>query len=113
MIVAGESIDLTFGIALGISTMAAAALGNLVSDVFGVGLGGVIEDVAAKLGMPDPGLSRGQMLLPRVRRAAHLGCAVGVSIGCFIGMFPLLFMPDNSKIEEVGGSMMPSVFART
>jgi Transmembrane protein 65 len=28
---------------MGISTMAAAALGNLVSDVAGVGLGGVVE----------------------------------------------------------------------
>ncbi|CAM9152537.1 unnamed protein product, partial [Phaeothamnion confervicola] len=38
LIVAGEYIDLTLGVALGISTMAAAALGNLVSDIFGVGL---------------------------------------------------------------------------
>jgi Transmembrane protein 65 len=40
---AGEYIDLTLGVTMGISTMAAAALGNLVSDVAGVGLGGVVE----------------------------------------------------------------------
>jgi hypothetical protein len=34
MIVAGEYIDLTLGVTLGISTMAAAALGTLVSVVF-------------------------------------------------------------------------------
>jgi hypothetical protein len=34
MIVAGEYIDLTLGVTLGISTMAAAALGKLVSAVF-------------------------------------------------------------------------------
>jgi Transmembrane protein 65 len=43
LILAGEYIDLTLGVTMGISTMAAAALGNLVSDVAGVGLGGVVE----------------------------------------------------------------------
>ncbi|VDP92384.1 unnamed protein product [Echinostoma caproni] len=34
MIVAGEYIDLTFASLFGLSTMAAAGLGNLVSDIF-------------------------------------------------------------------------------
>ena len=33
----GEYIDMTIGVILGISTMAAAALGNLVSDLAGLG----------------------------------------------------------------------------
>ncbi|XP_062935897.1 transmembrane protein 65 isoform X4 [Cynocephalus volans] len=37
MIVAGTHIELSIGIILGISTMAAAALGNLVSDLAGLG----------------------------------------------------------------------------
>ncbi|CAH8568704.1 unnamed protein product [Schistosoma turkestanicum] len=37
MIVAGEYIDVQFATLLGISTMAAAGLGNLVSDLFGIG----------------------------------------------------------------------------
>ena len=40
MILAGDYIDLTLGVSLGISTLAAAGLGNLISDVLGVGLGG-------------------------------------------------------------------------
>lgn len=40
MIVAGEYIDTTLGATLAISTMAAAAMGNLVSDVAGIGLSG-------------------------------------------------------------------------
>lgn len=55
---AGEYIDMTVGIAMGISTMAAAALGNTISDVAGVGLGGFIESVATKLGLPACNLSR-------------------------------------------------------
>lgn len=37
MIVAGESIETFLGASLVISTMAAAALGNTLSDVFGIG----------------------------------------------------------------------------
>lgn len=49
---------MTVGIAMGISTMAAAALGNTISDVAGVGLGGFIESMATKLGLPQAKLSR-------------------------------------------------------
>ena len=49
---------MTVGIAMGISTMAAAALGNTISDVAGVGLGGFIESMATKLGLPQVKLSR-------------------------------------------------------
>lgn len=61
MIIAGEYIDMTLGklfqiklkhlfagITLGISTMAAAALGNLISDIFGVGLAHYVEVFVAK-----------------------------------------------------------------
>ncbi|KAF4087671.1 hypothetical protein AMELA_G00073210 [Ameiurus melas] len=37
MIAAGTQIELSIGVILGISTMAAAALGNLVSDLAGLG----------------------------------------------------------------------------
>ena len=39
MILAGDKIDATLGVRIGISTMAAAALGNLISDVAGIGMG--------------------------------------------------------------------------
>jgi Transmembrane protein 65 len=60
-----------------------------------------LQGWAAKLGLPDPGLSRGQMKLKSVRVASHIGCAIGVSIGCLIGMFPLLLLPDTKSLEEV------------
>lgn len=49
---------MTVGVAMGISTMAAAALGNTISDVSGVALGGFIESMATKLGLPPSRLSR-------------------------------------------------------
>jgi len=115
MIIAGEYFDLTIGVTFGISTMAAAALGNLVSDVMGLGLGGVVEESFEKLGwVKEAGLSRLQETLPIVRRVRLLGSAIGVVIGCLIGMFPLLFMDTDQsarlkrqgKIDEMFTSVM-------
>lgn len=62
---------MTVGIAMGISTMAAAALGNTISDVAGVGLGGFIESMATTLGLPQAKLSR---CVKRAARAASCSC---------------------------------------
>lgn len=43
MIVAGESIEASIGVTLGLSSFAAAGLGNLTSDVLGLGLSSSIE----------------------------------------------------------------------
>ena len=43
MILAGDKIDMTLGMTLGMSTMAAAGLGNLLSDVCGIGFGGFLS----------------------------------------------------------------------
>ncbi|CAK0802504.1 unnamed protein product, partial [Prorocentrum cordatum] len=50
MIHAGNAIDLTLGVTLGLSTLAAAACGQICSDVAGVTFGGAIESAAMKLG---------------------------------------------------------------
>lgn len=42
-LVAGSEIDSAFGAKLGLSTLAAAGLGNLVSDVAGVSMANRIE----------------------------------------------------------------------
>lgn len=41
--------------------MAAAGLGNLISDVCGIGAGSYIEAVSGRLGLPDPHLSKAQV----------------------------------------------------
>jgi Transmembrane protein 65 len=41
--VAGESLELHFGIAFGMSTMAAAGFGNILSDIAGLGVADQIE----------------------------------------------------------------------
>ncbi|XP_037658756.1 transmembrane protein 65 isoform X1 [Choloepus didactylus] len=101
MIVAGTQIEMSIGIILGISTMAAAALGNLVSDLAGLGLAGYVEALASRLGLSIPDLTPKQVDMWQTRVSAHLGKAVGVAIGCILGMFPLLFFGGSEEDEKL------------
>ncbi|XP_029976179.1 transmembrane protein 65 [Salarias fasciatus] len=105
MITAGTQIELSIGVTLGISTMAAAALGNLVSDLAGLGLAGYVEALATRLGMQVPDLTPRQADMWQTRLSSHLGKAIGVTLGCLLGMFPLLFLSDddNKETETKGG----------
>jgi hypothetical protein len=49
MLVSGDYIEMTIGVTMGISTMAAAALGNVIADVLGLNLGGLIEEISYKV----------------------------------------------------------------
>ncbi|NXD32848.1 TMM65 protein, partial [Copsychus sechellarum] len=88
MIAAGTQIELSIGVVLGISTMA----GNLA---------GYVEALASRLGLSIPDLTPKQADMWQTRLSAHLGKAIGVTIGCILGMFPLLFFgEEEEKLEE-------------
>uniref|UniRef100_A0A8R1TSI8 Transmembrane protein 65 n=1 Tax=Onchocerca volvulus TaxID=6282 RepID=A0A8R1TSI8_ONCVO len=98
MIIAGKYIDETIGTWLALSTMAAAALGNTVSDVAGVGLAHYVEFIVSKCGIKHPVLNSEQLESSFVRAVTNLGRGIGLIAGCLIGMFPLLFFnPSSSK----------------
>uniref|UniRef100_A0AAY4ATU5 Transmembrane protein 65 n=1 Tax=Denticeps clupeoides TaxID=299321 RepID=A0AAY4ATU5_9TELE len=75
----------------------AAGLGNLVSDLAGLGLAGYVEALACRLGMQIPDLSPKQVDMWQTRLSSHSGKAIGVVIGCLLGMFPLLFFKDDTE----------------
>ncbi|XP_073086194.1 transmembrane protein 65 isoform X1 [Manis javanica] len=108
MVVAGTHIEMSIGIILGISTMAAAALGNLVSDLAGLGLAGYVEALASRLGLSIPDLTPKQVDMWQTRVSTHLGKAVGVTIGCILGMFPLLFLGGGEEDEKLETKNQPS-----
>ena len=93
MVIAGNQIDDMFGVMLGLSTMASAGLGNLISDVVGVRAAGSVEDGAERM-LPDPRLTEAQAQNPKVRFVSNYAKIVGISLGCLIGLTPLLFMED-------------------
>uniref|UniRef100_A0A1I8EC06 Transmembrane protein 65 n=1 Tax=Wuchereria bancrofti TaxID=6293 RepID=A0A1I8EC06_WUCBA len=102
MLVAGEYLDKTIGTWLALSTMTAAALGNTVSDVAGIGLAHYVELIVSKCGIKHPVLTSEQLESSFVRVVTNLGRGIGLIAGCLIGMFPLLFFDStnsNSKTK--------------
>lgn len=97
MIIAGDYIEHTLGLFMCISTMAAAALGNTISDVIGIGSAFYVEKLAEMSGVRPPKLSPIQLEMKASRRAANMGRVWGITIGCLLGMCPLLFMKDEDK----------------
>ncbi|XP_075149514.1 uncharacterized protein LOC142223510 isoform X1 [Haematobia irritans] len=99
MIIAGDYIEYIFGTFMCISTMAAAGLGNTISDVLGIGSAYYVERGCEILGLRPPDLTPVQMEMKSSRRAANYGRIIGITVGCLVGMFPLLFM-DRKAIED-------------
>lgn len=96
MIIAGEHIDLSLGLAFGLSTMAAAGLGNTISDVAGISVGKYIEGALDKLGLPDAKLSKEQLTSSVVQWVKFISSVIGITFGCLLGMLPLLFTGKKS-----------------
>lgn len=97
MIIAGDYIEHTLGLFMCISTMAAAALGNTISDVIGIGSAFYVEKLAEMSGVNPPKLSPIQLEMKPSRQAANMGRVLGITIGCLLGMCPLLFRSDDEK----------------
>lgn len=95
MITAGDLIEIYIGMFLPLSTMAAAGLGNGVSDVFGIGMAHHIEYYCSKL-MNQPRLTPQQWSLPIVTWSMVISKSLCIFVGCLIGMFPLLFIKHDS-----------------
>ena len=96
MILAGEFLEVNLGATLAISTMAAAAIGNLISDVVGLGAGGVIESGAARYGVQVPAtLTAAQLTGRSAANTRHAANVIGITVGCILGMFPLLFYDEE------------------
>jgi len=103
MIIFGEYIEIYLGLAFGITTMAAAGLGNALSDMTGVGAAYYIERGFEKLGFHPPKLSLAQLQMRRTRYTTQAGRVIGIMVGCLIGMFPLLFFKKKKNDDDKDG----------
>ncbi|XP_006617533.1 uncharacterized protein LOC102678640 isoform X3 [Apis dorsata] len=89
MVVAGDQIEIILSKKFPISTMTAAALGNTISDIIGIGSVHYVERFAQSVGFKAPKLTPMQLNLRRTKTAANMGRVIGVTIGCIIGMTPI------------------------
>uniref|UniRef100_A0AC35GDA0 Uncharacterized protein n=1 Tax=Panagrolaimus sp. PS1159 TaxID=55785 RepID=A0AC35GDA0_9BILA len=98
MIFFGSSFDRTIGLYVGISIMAAAALGNIVSNLFGIGLVVYVEKFLLRyFNLRSPVLSIKQSNHWSVSFVSNLGKICGLLFGCTLGMFPLLFYDSPER----------------
>lgn len=73
MIIMGDWIEGSIGVYFCLSTMAAAALGNTISDVLGLGLAHYVEQFFVYLGlMKEPKMTPTQLKMPVTQRFASL-----------------------------------------
>jgi len=98
MILCGDAIDATFGVRFGLTTLAAAGLGNWVSDLVGLGLGDMIERGATRIGLNNGGLTPSQLNGSTAKFVQLFSKMLGISLGCFAGMLPLVFL-SPPKVE--------------
>mmetsp|Transcript_2536 Transcript_2536/g.5738 ORF Transcript_2536/g.5738 Transcript_2536/m.5738 type:complete len:313 (+) Transcript_2536:423-1361(+) len=103
MLTVGGAIESTIGVAFGFTSLAAAGMGQMVSDASGISLQGLIERFSDKLGLPHPQLSTEQQLLPIVQNYALVARIIGIVFGCCLGMFPLVLMPEKnpSLVDQI------------
>eukprot|EP00947_MAST-08B_sp_MAST-8B-sp1_P004305 g4305.t1 len=97
MIVGGDLIEQNIGLVFGLSTMAAAGIGNALSDAAGVASGSAIERRAEAAGLRVPQMSEAAASASSTN-AVNYGAQIGgIVLGCAIGMAPLLFMEDRNS----------------
>ena len=111
MIQAGDMIDNTIGVRFGLATLAAAACGQIFSDVSGVAFGGVVEDACARAGLRTPDVTAAQRRLPRVKLLGTVGAIAGVVVGCCLGMTSLLFMDLNAAERQKRNKELDTIFS--
>ncbi|KAH8377513.1 hypothetical protein KR093_005788 [Drosophila rubida] len=102
MITAGEYIESYLGHIITLSTMAAAGLGNTISDMIGITTASYVESLCRLLGLKQPALTPQQFELKSSKRASSWGRIIGIAIGCLLGMCPLWFISfeDNATTDE-------------
>jgi len=99
MVTAGQFIDQTVAQQLQIGTMAAAGIGNTISDAVGAAGQDQIDSALDKIGLGEDDVKSlgDEKLEKKIKRVASLtGSIFGITAGCLLGMFPLAFMKTSN-----------------
>ena len=105
MLLAGDILEHHLGKDLGLSTMGAAALGNMISGTCAIALHGTIEGFAEYI-ITDPELTLHQAKNRNVQWCRTGGSLIGIVSGSLAGMFPLLFMKSRPAVGGVGVGLL-------
>jgi hypothetical protein len=93
MIHAGHYIDCTLGVTFGLSTLAAAGIGQIFSGIGGVVFGDALENIFHRI-VPTTKMTKSQRNLGISRSIGLLGGVLGVTLGCTLGLVNLFFVDE-------------------
>ncbi|KEG06841.1 hypothetical protein DQ04_11971000 [Trypanosoma grayi] len=94
----GDTIDKSFAEALGLSTMAAAALGGVVSGTAGIQMHGLADRMTQRSRLARaPKLTAAQRASASHGSAARAGSTFGMMLGLVLGMTPLLLLSSPAS----------------
>jgi putative methionine-R-sulfoxide reductase with GAF domain len=110
MIQAGEAIDMSLGVAFGLSTLTAAGFGQCISDVAGFTCGGLVDAGVSKMNLQSHGLSTKQLEGKSARMYTTFGGCAGVVTGCLLGMTCLLFVDTERADRAKKAKELTSIF---
>jgi len=94
MIHAGHYVDCTLGVAFGLSTLAAAGIGQIFSGIGGVIFGDGLDALFHKISA-GTNMTRAQRAMRKSRIVGLTGGVIGVTIGCALGLVNLLFVDET------------------
>lgn len=94
LLMIGDVLDSTICMRLGLSTFFAAACANTISDVGGLAIGGFLEKLGIYMGLRHHEMSLSQLKRGKAWCFKYSGMAIGMTLGCILGMFPLI-MPEK------------------
>ena len=94
MIHAGHYVDCTLGVTFGLSTLAAAGIGQIFSGIGGVMFGETLDAAFHKISGATT-MSRAQRTMKSARIVGLTGGIVGVTLGCALGLVNLLFVDEH------------------
>jgi hypothetical protein len=94
MIHARHNVDCTLGMTFGLSTLAAAGIGQIFSGIGGVMFGDAL-DAAFKRVSRSTKMTNAQKAMRASRIAGLMGGVAGVMLGCALGLVNLLFVDEH------------------
>ncbi|RNF05752.1 hypothetical protein TraAM80_04376 [Trypanosoma rangeli] len=98
LVTVGDTIDKRCAEAFGLSTMAAAALGGVVSGTAGIQMHGLAERMSQRLGLArPPTLTPPQRASTSTGNATGVGSTIGMMVGLLLGMTPLLLLSSSAS----------------
>ena len=110
LIYAGDAIDNSVGVAFGLSSLAAAAMGQIFSDTSGVLFGGAIEAWVLRAGFTQPVLTTEQNVMRVTRTTSTAGKVCGVVAGCCLGLLNLLLIDPHAAEKAKEEKEFTAVF---